>query len=230
MEPTMIFSLFAALIRKLNGDRQFELLNSALAANLEKLNELEKGIDALQKGPLYSANIYLSDAVKDHRTEREREENIKSAMRCFIDALGIIEAGTLNGSKRQNEKAIVELFIGYCWLSLKSKEDFHYWIARCISSLNLEVNSLKQSLDNLRNEKENLLRKEKKSLDVANIAILGGGPIGFVLGKASKYTIGKYIASFFEEINDLIEKLEGEIQVIEKSKEICYLIHSNADF
>lgn len=95
---------------------------------IKQWESLSIDITALKQGPIFSAKIFLNDATKEHRNEKECRELIEKAKEKFIDALGILKAKTEKDFWDFHQIGMVQYFISLCWLLLIQNEDAEDWL------------------------------------------------------------------------------------------------------
>lgn len=116
-------------------DNAFKQIIKIQEEQVKVLESISSDIHELKKGPLYSANIYLSDAAKSYRTFEEKQVLVNKAREKFIDALGIIEAGKSKTYIHYFEAGCIEYLISLCWFVQFKINDTLDWLDKSLANV-----------------------------------------------------------------------------------------------
>jgi hypothetical protein len=140
-------------------------INKIVLFQEEQLNHLEAlslDLTTLKQGPMFSAKIFLQDAMKHHRTEKESNELIDKAKEKFIDALGILEAKGEKVFSDYLQIGTIQYFISLCWLLMLKKEDANDWLKLALETIRINQIKLEIEIQNDKDYMKKIIQEREK--------------------------------------------------------------------
>ncbi|MFJ8235033.1 hypothetical protein ACIQ34_04705 [Ureibacillus sp. NPDC094379] len=128
--------IFGSVFRKKDQNQLINKMNTLEENQVSIYQLFENEIKALQQGPFETGMLYLQDAKKEHRTEKDAEQLIEQARKEFMSSCGILKGKKDMLPIDLHYLGVTQSYVAMCWLMLNKPLDAQDYIEDSIKTLN----------------------------------------------------------------------------------------------